>query len=71
MFARPLDLDVDRITVRVPQALALLGLGRSKLYELMGKGEIERIKVGKTTLIIVQSIHDFVERRRHSNIRHL
>ena len=61
--------EIERITVRVPQALALLGLGRSKLYELMGEGEIETIKVGKATLIVVQSLHDFVQRRRHNSER--
>ena len=55
---------IERITVRVPQALAMLGLGRSKLYELIGDGEIEIIKVGKSTLIVVASLHAFVQKRR-------
>lgn len=52
------------ITVRVPKAIELTGLSRTKLYELIKKNEIEVIKVGASTLIVVASLHDFVERRR-------
>lgn len=56
--------NIQRITVRVPEALTMIGLGRSKLYELIGDGDIEIIKVGKATLIVVESLHSFVEKRR-------
>ncbi len=54
----------ERLTVRIPQALSMIGLGRSMFYELVRAGEIETIKVGKATLVIVASLNDFVERRR-------
>jgi hypothetical protein len=54
----------ERLTVRIPQALSMIGLGRSMFYELVGAGEIETIKVGKATLVLVSSLNDFVERRR-------
>lgn len=52
------------ITVRVPKAVELTGLSRTKLYELIKANEIEVIKVGASTLIVVASLHQFVERRR-------
>lgn len=52
------------ITVRVPKAVELTGLSRTKLYELIKANEIEVIKVGSSTLIVVASLHRFVERRR-------
>ena len=54
----------ERLTVRIPQALSMIGLGRSMFYELVGAGEIETIKVGKATLVLVSSLNDFIERRR-------
>lgn len=57
-------LEPARLTVRIPTAAEMLGIGRSKLYELMGAGEIEAIKIGKATLIVVESLERFVERRR-------
>jgi excisionase family DNA binding protein len=55
---------VSRLTVRVPDALAMLGIGRTKLYALLGAGEIEAIKIGKATLILVESLEAFVARQR-------
>lgn len=52
----------ERLTVRIPTAMAMLGLSRSKFYDLMDDGEIATIKVGRARLIIVQSLHDYVAR---------
>lgn len=50
--------------VRVREACRLIGVGRSKLYELISAGEIETIKVGTITLIPTSSLERFVEVRR-------
>lgn len=54
----------DCLTVRIPQAAQLLGIGRSTLYKLMHEGEVETIKLGRSTLIPVASIEALLERRR-------
>lgn len=54
------------ISVRVKEACRLVGIGRSKLYELMSSGEIEFIKVGTMTLIPTSSLRAFVELRQRS-----
>jgi len=53
-----------RLTVRIPTAMAMLGLGRSKIYDLMDNGEIKTVKAGKARLIIVQSLHEFISRHQ-------
>ncbi len=50
------------ITVRVPEACRITGIGRSKLYELIQSGDISTIKVGTMTLIPVASIEAFLAR---------
>ena len=54
-------------TVRIPQAGQLLGVGRSTIYELINSGELETIKLGRSTLIVTASIRSFVERRRRTH----
>ena len=54
----------EPITVRVPGALQMTGLSRTKLYALIAAGEIEIVKVGTATLIVVESIRAFVDRER-------
>lgn len=56
----------DRLTVRIPTAMAMLGLSRSKLYDLMGSGQIATVKAGRARLVILQSLNDFVARQAES-----
>ena len=53
-----------RLTVRIADATKVLGIGRSKFYELINAREIETIKIGTSTLVIVDSIHALIQRRR-------
>lgn len=54
----------DSITVRIPEAAELLGIGRTKVYALINAGEIDAVKIGGSTLVVVASIHALVERQR-------
>ena len=51
---------LEPITVRIPEACRITGIGRSKLYELIQSGEIRAIKVGRMTLIPIQNLRDFL-----------
>lgn len=53
----------ERISVRIPEACRLIGISRSKLYELIETGEIQTAKVGASRLILVSSLRTFVESR--------
>lgn len=52
------------ITVRIKEACRITGIGRSKLYELIADGEIEIIKIGAMTLVPIDALTRFIERRR-------
>ena len=52
------------LTVRIPDACRMTGIGRSKLYELIEEGSIEIIKVGRMTLIPVEALERFIQRHR-------
>lgn len=52
------------LSVRIPTAVKMTGIGRSKLYELIQEGEIDVVKIGSSTLIPVASLHQLLERNR-------
>lgn len=54
----------DPICIKVNDAARMIGVGRTKLYELIASGEIEAIKIGKSTRIITASLHELVMRQR-------
>ena len=55
---------VEPICVKVKDAARMIGVGRTKLYELIASGEIEAIKLGKSTRILTVSLHELVLRQR-------
>jgi len=42
----------------------MIGVGRTKLYELIADGEVETVKLGKSTRVITASLHRLVMRQR-------
>ncbi|AOH86501.1 excisionase [Sphingomonas panacis] len=44
-------MPTEPISVRVSTAVKLTGIGRSTLYELIKSGEIETVKIGRSTFI--------------------
>lgn len=55
---------MEPISVKIPEAVRLSGISRSRIYELMKSGDIEFAKVGSSTLIIVESLRRFIDNRR-------
>lgn len=64
--ANSISDEVMPFTVRVPVAARMLGIGKTKLYELIAQNEIEAIKLGSATLIVVASLQALVERQRNN-----
>lgn len=54
----------DPICVRVNDAARMIGVGRTKLYELIAAGEVETVKLGKSTRITTASLYNLVRRQR-------
>ena len=59
-----LPLPREPLTVRIPVAVRLTGIGRSKLYELIKSGDVEIVKVGATTLVMVASLRRLIQKSR-------
>lgn len=41
-----------------------IGVGRTKVYELIEAGEIETVRIGRRRLVVAESIDAYVERLR-------
>ena len=52
------------LLLRVSQAGAILGLGRSTVYELIARGEIETVHIGRACRIPVAALEAYVCRLR-------
>ncbi|MDF7773769.1 helix-turn-helix domain-containing protein [Sphingomonas sp. AOB5] len=56
------------MTVRIPEATRMLGISRSRVYELITSGDIEVIKLGRSTLVPVAGLHALVQRLREEQL---
>lgn len=59
-------LSAEPICIRVNDAARMIGVGRTKLYELIAAGEVETVKLGKGTRITTASLHDLIRRQREA-----
>ena len=52
---------MKKLAYSVPEAAQMIGLGRTKMFELIATGEVASIKVGRRTLVPIESLRNFVE----------
>lgn len=45
----------------IESTMAQLGIGRSKVYELIASGQLRSVKVGRRRLVSEAAINEFVE----------
>ena len=50
------------IAVRPAEAARMIGVGLTKLYEIIGAGELKPYKLGRATLIDVKDLVAYLER---------
>ncbi len=53
----------QRLLLRIPEAAETLGIGRTKIYELIATGELPTIRVGRAVRISVSTLQKWVETR--------
>ena len=52
---------IEPLAVRIPEACRMIGIGRSKLYELIADGTIEIVKIGSVTVIPISQLKTLVD----------
>ena len=59
----------EALTYRIDDARRILGLGTTKLYELIGAGTLDARKAGARTLITGESLRAYVASLPKADIR--
>jgi excisionase family DNA binding protein len=54
----------DPLAVSVDAATRVSGIGRTRLYQAMGSGELASCKIGKRRLIMVDDLRAWLARHR-------
>jgi len=54
---------MDKLLLTIPEVAGRLGLGRSLVYELVMRGDIPSLKLGRARRIPLAALEQFVEER--------
>lgn len=54
---------MERLLLKPTEAAEVIGLGRSKTYELISKGLIPSVRIGKSVRVPVASLRNWVEQQ--------
>ena len=54
---------MDKLLFRPSEAAEAIGIGRSKVYELIASGELPSIRIGSSVRVSVAALEAWVERR--------
>lgn len=55
---------MDKLLLRPKEAAELIGIGRTKVFELMRTGQLESVRIGSSRRIPAFALLDYVERLR-------
>lgn len=57
-------MKIEPLLVRPADAAKMIGFSESYVFELLAKGELARIKIGRSTLIEVAELKRWIERQK-------
>jgi excisionase family DNA binding protein len=64
MTLAPAPEGSGKLLYTIPETVALTGIGRTTLYDLIHRGELESVRVGRSRFIPADGLRDFILRLR-------
>ena len=58
----------QRLLLRIPEVAETLGIGRTKIYEMIATGELPTIRIGRAVRISVTTLQKWVEEREQQGV---
>ena len=55
---------MDKLQLRPEEAAEVLSIGRSRLYELIGRGELASVRIGASRRVLTRDLVRYVEQLR-------
>ncbi len=60
---------MDKLLLKPMEVAETLGIGRSRMYEMLATGEIPSVRIGKSIRIPVRSLNEWVDNRSQAGVK--
>ena len=57
---------MDKLLLTPVEAARALGIGRSKVYELLSSGALDSVRIGSCRRVPAEALHSFLVELRHA-----
>jgi excisionase family DNA binding protein len=64
----PKEVVPQRLLLRIPEVAETLGIGRTKIYEMIATGELPTIRFGRAVRVSVSTLQKWVEEREQQGL---
>jgi len=54
------EAKMEQLLLRVNETAKLIGLGKSKTYDLIAKGELPAVRIGRSVRVPVDGLHAWI-----------
>jgi len=61
----------ERLALTVPEAAERIGIGQTKVYELVARGDLPSVKIGRCRRIRVQALETWLAEREAAEVINL
>ena len=58
---------MEKILLKPAEAAETLGIGRTRVYEMLASGELPSIRIGRSIRIPVNALNQWVENQQNGN----
>ena len=58
----------ERLLLRIPEVAEVLGIGRTKIYEMIATGELPTVRFGRAVRVSVNTLQKWVAEREQRSI---
>lgn len=61
------EQEVRRLLLRIPEVMSMLGLGRTKIYELIATGQLPVVRIGRAVRISPIALEQWIKEQQQQD----
>ena len=60
---------MEKFLLKPTEAADMLGIGRTRIYEMLAEGELPSIRIGRSVRVPVAALNKWIEERQNNQVQ--